>query len=39
MKETLNKFVFHGEPAQLRDAGINRIKVLASLILLQKFPH
>ena len=38
-RETLNKCVFYGEPAQLCDAGINTIKVLASLIVLWKFPH
>jgi hypothetical protein len=32
-RQTLNKCVFYGEPAQLCDAGINKIKVLASLIL------
>ncbi len=37
--ETLNKSAFYGEPAQLCDAGINQIKVLAPLILPQKFLH
>jgi len=36
---TLIKSTFYGEPAQLCDAGMNKIKGLASLILLQKFPH
>jgi hypothetical protein len=38
-RETLNKPAFYGEPAQLCDAGINKIKVLAPLILPQKFLH
>ena len=38
-RETLDKSTFYGEPAQLCDAGISKIKVLAPLILLQKFPH
>ncbi len=38
-KETLIKSTFYGEPAQLCDAGMNKIKVLAPLILPQKFPH
>ncbi|MBM3336347.1 MAG: hypothetical protein FJY60_01435 [Betaproteobacteria bacterium] len=37
--ETLIKSMFYGEPTQLCDAGMNKIKVLAPLILLQKFPH
>jgi hypothetical protein len=37
--ETLNKSAFYGEPAQLCDAGINKIKVLAPLSLPQKFLH
>jgi hypothetical protein len=37
--ETLNKSAFYGEPAQLCDAGINQIKVLATLILPRKFLH
>jgi hypothetical protein len=37
--ETLNGSTFYGEPAQLCDAGISKIKVLAPLILPQKFPH
>ena len=39
LKETLNKRVVYGESAQLCDAGINKIKVLAPLILRQKFPN
>jgi len=39
LRETLIKSTFYGEPAQLCDAGINKIKVLAPLILPQKFPH
>jgi hypothetical protein len=35
----LNKSAFCGEPAQLCDAGINKIKVLAPLILPQTFLH
>jgi hypothetical protein len=35
----LNKSGFYGEPAQLCDAGINKIKVLAPLILPQKLLH
>jgi hypothetical protein len=38
-KETLNKSAFYGEPAQQCDAGIHKIKVLAPLILPQKFLH
>ena len=37
--ETLNRSTFYGKPAQLCDAGISKIKVLAPLILPQKFPH
>ncbi len=37
--ETLNKSAFYVEPAQLCDAGINQIKVLAALSLPQKFLH
>ena len=33
-KETLNKRAFYGEPVQLCEAGINKIKALAPLILL-----
>ena len=36
-KETLARLPFHGEPAQQYDAGINKIKALAPLVLLQKF--
>jgi hypothetical protein len=32
-RETLNKSAFYGEPAQLCDAGINKIKVFAPLAL------
>ncbi len=39
VRETLNKSTFYGEPAQLCDAGINKINVLPPLILPQKFPH
>ena len=39
IRETLNKSAFYGEPAQLCDAGINKIKVLAPLIFPQTFPH
>jgi hypothetical protein len=35
----LNKSGFYGEPAQLCDAGINQIKVLAPVILPQKLLH
>jgi hypothetical protein len=38
-REALNKFAFYGEPAQLCDAGINKIKALVPLILPQKFLH
>jgi hypothetical protein len=38
-REALNKFAFYGEPAQLCDAGINKIKALVLLILPQKFLH
>ena len=38
-REMLNKSAFDGEPASLRDAGINKINVLAPLILPQKFLH
>ena len=37
--EKLNKVAFYGEPAQLCDAEITKIKGLAPLILPQKFPH
>ena len=33
MRETLNKSTFYGKPPQLYEAAINKIKVLASLIL------
>jgi hypothetical protein len=36
-RQALNKLAFYGEPAQLCDAGVNQIKVLAPLILPQKF--
>jgi hypothetical protein len=39
VRETLDKSAFYGEPAQLCDAGINKIKVLAPLILPQTFLH
>jgi hypothetical protein len=39
LKETLNKSAFYGEPAQLCDAGINKINALTRLILPQKFTH
>jgi hypothetical protein len=39
LRETLNKSAFYGEPAQLCDAGINKIKVLAPLSLPQTFLH
>ena len=39
LRETLNKFAFQGEPAQLCDAGINQIKVSVPTTLPQKFPH
>jgi hypothetical protein len=39
VRETLNKSAFYGEPAQLCDAGINKINALTRLILPQKFPH
>jgi len=39
VREALNKTAFYGEPAQLCDAGINKIKALAPLILPQKFPY
>jgi len=35
----LNKSAFYGEPAQLCDAGINKIKASAPLVLPQKFPN
>jgi hypothetical protein len=35
----LHKSAFYGEPAQLCDAGMNKIKVLASLISPQRFPN
>jgi len=35
----MNKPAFYGEPARLRDVGINKIKVLAPLILPQTFPY
>jgi hypothetical protein len=38
-RETLNKSAFYGEPAQLCDAGINKINALTRLILPQKFTH
>jgi len=38
-RETLIKSTVYGEPAQLCDAGMNKIKVLTPLILPQKFPH
>jgi hypothetical protein len=34
----LNKSAFYGKPAQLCDAGINKINALTRLILPQKFP-
>jgi len=37
IKETLNKSAFYGEPAQLCDAGINKIKVLAPLSCYKSF--
>ncbi len=37
--EMLNKSAIYGEPAPQCDAGINQIKVLAPLILPQKFLH
>jgi len=37
--ETLIKSMFYVDPAQLCDAAMNKIKVLAPLILPQKFPH
>jgi len=37
--EALNNSSFYGKPAQLCDAGVNKIKALAPLILSQKFPH
>ena len=39
LREALNKSAFYGEPAQLCDVGINKIKVLAPLLFPQKFPH
>jgi len=39
IRETLIKWAFYGEPAQLCDAGMNKIKGLAPLILPQTFPH
>jgi len=36
-RETRNKSAFYGEPAQLCDAGINKIKALTPFILPQKF--
>jgi hypothetical protein len=38
-RKTLNKSAFCGEPARVCDAGISQIKVLAPLILPQKFLH
>jgi len=37
--ETLIKSTFYGEPAQLCDAGMNKIKGLAPLIVPQTCPH
>ena len=39
LREMLNKSAFFGEPAQLCDAGINQIHVLATLSLPQKLLH
>jgi hypothetical protein len=39
IKEALNSSAFYGEPAQLCDTGINKIKVLAPLVLPQKLQH
>jgi hypothetical protein len=39
IRGTLNKSAFYGEPAQLCDAAVNEIKVLAPLISSQKFLH
>jgi len=39
IRETLIKSTFYGEPAQLYDAGMKKIKVLAPLIVPQTFPH
>jgi hypothetical protein len=36
-REALNKSTFHGEPAQLCDAGISKTKGLVPLTLPQKF--
>ena len=39
VREMLNKSTVYGEPAQLCDAGIDKIRGLAPLILPKKFPH